>query len=65
MISTQVQGKVSFMCGNFYHQVNIYRDDKLIDTLNVHCCEDDEEASYYAITISNKLTKEEKDNYVF
>lgn len=65
MITTYAQGKIAFMTGNFYHEVSIYRDDELIDKISVHACEDDEEASYYAVSLSHKLTQEEKDNYVF
>lgn len=65
MITTYVQGKVAFMSGNFYHEVSIYRDDELIDTIKVHCCEDDEEASYYAVSLSHQLTQQEKESYCF
>lgn len=65
MITTYAQGKIAFMGGNFYHEVSIYRDDELIDKISVHCCEDDEEASYYAISLSHKLSQEEKENYEF
>lgn len=65
MITTYAQGKVAFMTGNFYHEVSIYRDDELIDKISVYACEDDEEASYYAVSLSHKLTQEEKQNYIF
>ena len=65
MIKTRCQGCTSFMCGNFYHLVDIYRNGDLIDTQKVFCCEDKEEASYWAVHISKKLTKEEKENYIF
>ena len=65
MITTETYGQTSWCCGNFYHEVNIFRDNNLIDTIHVHGCEDNEEASYYAISLSNKLTQEEKENYIY
>ena len=65
MITTTCIGRTSWACGNFYHEISIYRDDELIDKQQVMCCEDDEEASYYAISLSKKLTQEEKENYMF
>lgn len=65
MIETQCQGMTSFMCGNFYHEVSIYRDKKQVDCLKVYGCEDSEEASYYAVSISKELTQKEKDNYCY
>lgn len=53
------------MCGNFFHQVDIFKDNELIETLNVFGCEDSEEASYYAISISKQLTQQEKENYCY
>ena len=65
MITTSCVGRTAFLTGNFYHEVSIYRDDELIDKRQVMCCEDEEEASYYAVSISKALTKEEKENYEF
>ena len=65
MITTEVKGVISYLCGNFYHEVSIYRDDELIDKVKVHCCEDNEEASNYAISISKALTKQEKQSWGF
>ena len=65
MITTKVQGVSAWFTGNFYHEVSIYRDDEQIDKISVHCCEDEEEASYYAVSLSKELTQEEKDNYIF
>lgn len=65
MITTECKGMTSFMCGNGYHHVDIYRDNEPIDSLNVFCCEDNEEASYYAVSISKKLTRQEKEDYCY
>ena len=65
MITTKCVGQTAWFTGNFYHEVSIYRDDELIDKISVHCCEDDEEASYYAVSLSKALTQEEKENYEF
>lgn len=65
MITTTCEGRTSWLCGNFYHYVKIYRDNEFLESFEVHCCEDDEEASYYAISLSKKLTQEEKENYMF
>ena len=65
MITTSCSGLIGWATGNFYHEVKIYRDDLLIDTLSVQCCEDEEEASYYAVSLSKQLTQEEKENYMF
>lgn len=65
MITTECRGMSSFMCGNFYHQVDILRDNELIETLNVFGCEDSEEASYYAVSISKELTQQEKEDYCY
>lgn len=65
MITTNCIGKSAWATGNFYHEVSIYRNDEMIDKQQVMGCEDEEEASYYAISLSKKLTQEEKDNYIF
>lgn len=65
MITTKVIGKSAWATGNFYHEVSIYRDDELIEKISVHCCEDDEEASYYAVSLSKALSQEEKENFMF
>ena len=65
MITTACVGRTSWFCGNFYHEVSIYRDGDLIDRKQVMCCDDEEEATLYAISISKELTQEEKDNFVF
>ena len=65
MITTECKGMTSFMCGNGYHQVDIFRDNELIETLNVFCCEDSEEASYYAVSISKELSQQEKQDYCY
>lgn len=65
MITTEVMGCVSPFCGNFYHYVDIFRNGDLIDTLKVFCCEDSEEASYYAVSVSKKLTQKEKEDYCY
>ena len=64
-IETYCHGQTSWACGNFYHVVEIYADDIKVDEKHVHGCEDNEEASYYAVSISNALTQEEKYNYEF
>lgn len=65
MITTKVKGVIDWLTGDFYHQVNIYRNKEIIDSKKVMCCEDDEEASYYAVSLSHKLTQQEKENYCF
>ena len=65
MITTNCYGQTSWLCGNFYHVVEIFRNDIKIDELHVHCCDDSEEASYYAVSISEELTEEEKRNYIY
>ena len=65
MITTSVCGRTAYLTGNFYHYVRIYRNNELVDTQQVMCCEDEEEASYYAVSLSKELTQEEKENYMF
>lgn len=65
MITTKCIGQTAYITGNFYHKVKIYRDNELVDTINVFCCEDEEEASYYAVSISKELTQQEKEDYCY
>lgn len=64
-IETNTYLQTAWLGGECYHVVEIYADDIKVDEKHVHCCEDNEEASYYAVSISNALTQEEKYNYEF
>ena len=64
MITTKVIGRTAYLTGIFYHYVKIYRDNEFLESFEVHCCEDEEEAVCYAINNSKKLRQKEKEEYL-
>ena len=64
-IETNCYIQTSWLCGNAYHVVEIFVDDEKVDEQHIHACEDDEEATLYAVSKCEALTQEEKENFMF
>lgn len=64
-IETNTYLQTAWLGGECYHVVEIFADEQKVDEKHIHACEDEEEASYYAVSISDQLSQEEKENYVF
>ena len=64
-IETNCYLQTAWLGGECYHVVEIFADDIKVDEQHIHCAEDDCEASCYAVSISEALTQEEKDNFEF